>query len=381
MGTKTNRRRNRTMIFGVFGLTMLALLAAWPVGVAEAGQPGTVTWHGYGELHYNDPKGSSVPGKDDPAQMDFHRMVWGMSYSWDERISLHAEVDFEHAAKEIELEFAYLDFLIRPEFNLRAGVVLMPVGPLNEFHEPPRFFSVERPYLQRTVIPTTWQEGGVGLFGTLGEDFNYRAYLVSGLDSKGFTAKDGIRKGRTNGGDAPNEKFAWVGRLEYIGVPGLSLGTSVYHGGANQDPTSDVDIDVTLLEGDIKYTRSGLDFQAMYAQIDIDNPDKIVGQTVGEKIAGWNVELAYHLSALDPDTQQDLVPFVRWESFNTQEATPAAAYAADPANDRKVFTVGLAYYPIPDVVVKADLETWEDADNNDTGEEKRRFNLGLGYQF
>jgi len=382
MRRKTIGRQNRAVVLGIFGMALLALLAARPVSAADPGQVGGVTWHGYGELHYNNPKGSSVPGKDDPAQIDFHRLVWGLSYQWNDRISLHTELDFEHAFKEPELEFAYLDFLIRPEINVRAGVVLMPVGPRNERHEPPRFFSVERPYLQRTVIPTTWQEGGVGLFGTLGDDFNYRAYLVSGLDAKGFNAKDGIRKGRRAIGEAANEAFAWVGRLEYIGLPGLSLGTSVYHGGANQDPKSSDDIDVTLLEGDIRYTVSGLDFQAMYAQIDISHPEKITGAGVGEKIAGWNAEIAYHLRTLDPDTEQDLVPFVRWEQFNTQEAVPAA-YPADPANDRSVFTIGLAYYPVPDVVIKADLETWEDEDSgvNDDGEKKKRFNLGIGYEF
>jgi len=350
-------------------------------GRAEGVSSG-LTWHGYGELHYNNPDGSSVPKDDAPAQVDLHRMVWGLSYQWNDRISLHTELDFEHAFKEPELEFAYLDFLVNPAFNVRAGVVLMPVGPLNEFHEPPLFYSVERPYVQRTLIPTTWQEGGVGAFGTF-SDFKYRAYVVSGLDGSGFSAANGIRGGRTGAGEAPSEGFAVTGRLEYIGVPGLTLGTSAYHGSADQTTDNSLDgVKVTLWEGDLRLRKAGFDLQAFYAQIGIGDAEQIVDGAgvpvgVGEKLMGHSIEVAYHLlPMLMKDTEQDVVPFLRWERFNTQEETPAA-YTPDPKNDRSVFTYGVAYYPIPDVAVKADWQNWED----EAGADESRFNLGLAYMF
>ena len=106
------------------------LSSAANADVADSASEGDrLSWHGYGELHYNNPEGSGVPDDADAAIMDFHRMVWGLSYQFNDRISLHTEVDFEHAATEIELEFAYLDFLLTPAFNLRAGSMLMPVGP------------------------------------------------------------------------------------------------------------------------------------------------------------------------------------------------------------------------------------------------------------
>lgn len=384
----TQNKSNRRLFLSA-ALSMIMLTwAIPPTHVAAQETPSALTWHGYGELHYSNPKGSSVPEDGAPAQMDMHRMVWGLSYQWNDQISLHTEVDFEHAAREMELEFAYLDFLIQPAFNVRAGAMLMPVGPLNEFHEPPLFYSVERPYVQRTIIPTTWQEGGVGVFGTL-SDFKYRAYVVSGLSASGFSATDGIRKGRTAVNNAPSEALAFTGRLEYVGVPGLSIGASAYHGGADQKKTTDTTQDgvkVSLWEGDIRLRKAGFDLQALYAQVNVSDAEKIIHETgvsvgmpvgVGEKMVGYSVEAAYHLlPVIHPDTTQDLVPFVRWEQFNTQEKTPSA-YAPDPANDRSVLTYGLAYYPIPDVAVKADWENWED----EAGADGTRFNLGLAYMF
>ena len=354
--------------------------------------PGKLSFHGYGELHYNSSDaGSNVPSKDAPdsaARVDFHRMVWGLSYHYNDRISLHTEVDFEHAANEIELEFAYLDFLINPAINVRAGAMLMPVGPLNEFHEPPLFYSVERPYVQNAIIPTTWQEGGAGIYGAPLPGLKYRLYLVSGLNGDRFRASDGIRKGRgkvAGGENQPlsGDELAAVGRLEYTAVPGLTLGGSAYSGGANQEEDPDLDgVDVTIFEGDIRYRKFGLDLTGVYTQIDIDDAEKInakTGQLVGEKLVGWYVEGAYDiLRPLALQSEKRLMAFVRYEQINTQEEVPTG-FTADPKNDRNVITYGLAYYPITSVAIKADVENWENeaATNNDGN----RFNLGVAYMF
>ncbi len=374
-----------------------------------------LSFHGYGELHYNSSKASSnVPaesGKKSAARMDFHRMVWGLSYHHNDRISLHTEVDFEHAAQEMELEFAYLDFLINPAINVRAGAMLMPVGPLNEFHEPPLFYSVERPYVQNAIIPTTWQEGGAGIFGSPLTGLKYRLYVVSGLNGAKFTDSSGIRSGRgkvAGGKEQPltGDELAVVGRLEYTTVPGLTLGGSAYQGGANQEEDDALDgVDVTVLEGDIRYKKFGFDLVGVYTQINIDNPEKITKEKctlivdpadvtvpisviedcttpfaeVGEKLVGWYVEGAYDLlRPLDLVSEQRLMAFVRFEQINTQEEVPAA-YAADPENDRQVITFGVAYYPINEVALKADFERWENEAATDN--DGNRFNLGIAYMF
>jgi hypothetical protein len=348
-----------------------------------------LSFHGYGELHYNNPRtGSSVPVGSDHAAMDFHRMVWGLSYQYNDRISLHTEVDFEHAAKEMELEYAYLDFLIYPSLNVRAGAMLMPVGPLNEFHEPPLFYSVERPYVETNIIPTTWQEGGAGLFGSVLPGLKYRIYVVSGLNANGFTSATGIRGGRgkvSGGTSAPRtgEKLAYVGRLEYVGLPGLSLGTSLYRGGTNQEKEGTLDSTaVAIIEGDVRYRVAGLDLRGAYVQVNVKGADKIstdptVNQTIGNEMVGWYLEGAYDfLRLVAPDLNQATVIFVRYEEFDTHHKVPSG-FTKNRRNDRQVVTTGLAYYPHPDIAFKGDVENWEDG----TDDKGTRFNLGVAYQF
>jgi len=338
------------------------------------GLPENMHFHGYGELHYNN---TSEEAKND--KMDFHRMVLGWSYLFSENIIFDAEVDFEHAATEIELEYAKLDYLLSDAFNLRMGSMLMPVGYLNEFHEPVRFYSVERPYVQRDVIPTTWQEGGLGIFGTPIPELNYRLYLVGGLDASKFIASSGIRKGRGGVADAKADDLALVGRLEYSPVLGLDLGLSGYFGDAAQKNSSLGDAAVSLWEGDLRWRYKNLEFTGLIADIQIDDTQKInslTGQVIGKEILGWYVEGAYHLGKLFLPENQDLVTFLRHEQYNTQEEV-ASGFSASPVNDRQVTTLGLAYYPIPQVAIKADLENWE----NGAGQDWHQFNLGFGYEF
>lgn len=335
-----------------------------------------INFHGYGELHYNSTTQEGANNK-----MDFHRMVLGWTYHFNDWIVLDAEVDFEHSASEMELEYAHISFLFSDAFNLRMGSMLMPVGYLNEFHEPPLFYSVERPWVQKHVIPTTWQEGGAGIFGSPTPELSYRLYLVGGLDASTFTASSGIRGGRGKVANAKADDLAVVGRLEYGGIPGLDLGLSGYLGDAAQGNSALGDATVSILEGDIRYRWKDLELTALVASVNIDDTDKIntvsaTSEVVGEEILGWYVEGAYHLGRLLMPEEQDMVLFVRHEQFDTQEDV-VSSLTADPANDRKVTTVGLAYYPTPQVAIKADLESWEDG----TGSEWHQFNMGTAYMF
>lgn len=333
-----------------------------------------IRFHGYGELHY---KNTSEEGQND--KMDFHRMVIGLTYHFNDWIVFDTEVDFEHAASEMELEYAHISFLLSDAFNVRMGSMLMPVGYLNEFHEPPLFYSVERPYVQTNVIPTTWQEGGIGIFGSPVPELNYRLYLVGGLDASKFKADSGIRKGRGKVAEAKADDLAVVGRLEYEGIFGIQLGVSGYFGDAAQRDSALEDATVSILEGDIRYQWKNLELTGLVALVNVDDTDKIhtsTGEVIGEEILGWYVEGAYHLGKLFLPEGQDIVLFTRHEQFDTQKEVDDGL-TADPANDRKVTTFGLAYYPIPEVAVKVDLESWE----NGTGNDWHQFNLGVAYMF
>lgn len=333
-----------------------------------------IHFHGYGELHYNS---TTEEGKND--KMDFHRMVLGWMYHFNDWVVLDTEVDFEHAASEMELEYAHLSFLLSDAFNVRMGSMLMPVGYLNEFHEPPLFRSVERPYVQKNVIPTTWQEGGIGIFSSSAPELNYRLYLVGGLDASKFKASSGIRKGRGRVASAKADDLAVVGRVEYEKIPGLQLGASGYLGDAAQGNSELGNATVSILEGDIRYRWKVFELTALIASIRVDDTDKInalTDEVIGERIFGWYAEAAYHFGRSFLPEGQDIALFARHEQFDTQERV-IASLTADPANDREVTTFGLVYYPVPEVALKVDLENWE----NGAGSTWHQFNFGVAYMF
>lgn len=372
------RKITNWMMSLLIAISVLVPSLAWAEGMKQhkpAESESKMSWHGYGELHYNNPKtGSTVPEQSGPEVpvFDFHRLVWGMSYQFTDKISLHTEIDFEHAARELELEYSYIDFRITPAMNVRAGAMILPVGPLNEFHEPTLFYSVERPQIHTVILPTTWTEPGVGIFGQIGDSLKYRLYVVNGLDAAQFTPDKGIRDGRRffkeNAPVARN--LATVGRIEYSGP--IAIGASFYSGGADNNASVRNEADVTLWDIDLRFRKAGLDLQAIYAKSKIDGVGSFLKSNntaltgIGSEQEGLMVEVAYKVASV--------VPFVRYEAFDTQ-ISPASGRSE--ANDRKVTTYGLAYYPTEDVVVKIDQELWKD----NTGANDERFNLGLAWMF
>lgn len=351
----------------------------------ENGQPTSL--YGYGEMHFNSPKGGTN-------QMDFHRLVIGISHQFNSWISFHSEVDLEHGFAEPYVEYAHLDLELNSDFNVRAGSVLVPMGFTNEYHEPPVFFSVERPLVENRIIPTTWPEGGAGIFGSPLPGLRYRVYLVSGLDAlgdedraaqfcrDGFTAGSGLRGGRCKAAESSSEDFAVVGRIEYTSFPGLQLGISGYRGGADQGKIPGADVTVTMWDVDAHLRYAGFDLQGLYVRATIDDVAALNAakgftgsQSVGEQLFGWYVTLGYHLGGLMA-SGQDLVPFVRYEQLDTQDKVPAG-FSRDLSNDQKVITTGIAYYPHERVALKGDYQIFDRED----GTTLRQFNLGVGWMF
>src|SRR4051812_10796665 len=147
---------------------------------------------GYMDFHLNKPQ-------HEDAIWDFHRFVLLFNHSFTDRIRFVGELELEHAfvsglepSGEVELEQAYLDFKVKPRLNLRAGMLLAPVGIINERHEPPSFFGVERPFVDTFIIPTTWFDAGAGVHGTIGSNWQYRGYLMAPLDATKITADEGL---------------------------------------------------------------------------------------------------------------------------------------------------------------------------------------------
>jgi hypothetical protein len=225
---------------------------------------------GYGEFNLKE----VVSDKGDNTDVfDFVRLVTYLGYKFNDWIVFNSEIEFEHAATdngEVEVEFATLDFLFHPAASARAGLLLLPIGFLNEVHEPPFYHGNQRPEVERRIIPTTWRANGAGLFGEVGP-VRYRMYMVSSLDASGFTSGD-IREGRQEGSEEIAENFSFVGRLDYAPLNGLLAGGSVYVGNSGQNHQfsgADRDVFTELYELHVEYKRYGLELRALATLLEI----------------------------------------------------------------------------------------------------------------
>ena len=205
-------------------------------------------------------------------RLDFHRFVLLVTHRFSDRIRFVSEIEVEHAlveglgeAGELELEQAYLDFLWSRRLNVRAGMMLMPVGIINERHEPPIYYGVERPFVDTVIVPSTWFEVGAGIHGEVGRGWRYRAYVTSPLNAREFSAEEGIRGGRQKGSDTNIGRPAVTGRLEYAGVRGLTLGASFWTGHSGFEFRPRFEVPVTLTEADVRYSRDRLEMRGQFA--------------------------------------------------------------------------------------------------------------------
>lgn len=341
---------------------------------------------GYGELLYQNFDGD----RDDGAPsgrvdtFDVLRGVLYFGYKFDDRWLLNTEIEYEHAGSEVAVEFAYVDYLWRPQAGFRAGLLLVPMGFLNELHEPTVFLGARRPDIESVIIPTTWRENGLGLFGDLGP-FTYRTYIVNGFRGAGFTA-GGLRGGRQKGNQARAEDFAWVGRLDFTGVPGFLAGGSAYVGDSGQDLRTpagrDVSAGTRILEGHLEWRWRGLELRALGVQAELDDVADLnaaLGLTgnrsVGERLSGWYVQLGYDLLA-GRGGERALIPYARWENYDTQDEVPAG-FAANPANDVESLTLGFAFKPIDQLVLKVDHQNYDNAAGTGTDQ----LNVLFGFIF
>lgn len=365
-------------------------------------KPSKVSIGGYGEFTVTAPSKRKQNG--DPSglkkQADLRRAVLYVGYKFDDRFLFNSEIEFEHAGSgeggevrgEIAVEQAYLDFKAHENLGLRAGLVLVPLGLVNEIHEPTAFHGVNRPSVEQWIIPSTWRENGAGVFGDVGP-VSYRSYVMAGLHGKntadpktdGFTALKGIRAGRTEGTNTSIEDLAWASRVDITPVQGVKAGAGLYLAQADQgDLTSSVP--VTLWETHATAEYRGASFKALYAEARIGNADALnaaqgftdaAKNSVGSRFFGGYAEAAFDvLSVFKNNKGQSLSPFFRYERYDTQAKTPGA-YSKNPANSRVEYTLGATYKPIPQVAVKLDQQ-WK---FNQARTGVNQWNLGLAYIF
>ena len=352
---------------------------------------------GYGEVLYQGYAGKKESGaaSGKTAKLDAYRGIIYVGYKFNDRVLFNSEIEIEHGSTGLKgsasLEFAYLDYKLTDNFGLRAGLLLVPVGITNEIHEPPVWLGTIRPRSENKIIPTTWRESGFGFFGET-DALSYRFYLVNSLDgigggsagSSGFSSS-GLRGGRQKGSKAIAENFSAVGRIDYTATPGLMIGTSLYTGdqGHNSDFNGrEVSIGTTIWEGHIKYQGRGFDVQALTALASVNNADKLNEMkglsgsgSVGEQMSGWYLQLGYDL-LFSSASEHQLLPYIRYEAVNTQVEVPSG-YSSSGSKDFNVTSIGMAWKPIGNAVLKTDYEIHSNASSSGVNQ----FNVALGWLF
>jgi len=319
---------------------------------------------GYGELHYNNLNGSG--GASDQEVIDFHRFVLYVGYEFSDRIRFSSELELEHALSgddqpgEVELEQAFIDFDLTASHVARAGLFLLPIGLLNETHEPTLFYGVERNAVEKNIIPTTWWEAGAGLYGDVVGDLTYGAYLHSGM----MTSADdqySVRAGRQKVAKAVASDPAATVALNWRHGASTLGGSIQYQSDITQgrDPQAG---DAWLGELHADVACGPVALRALVAEWSLsgDGPEEIGA----DRQMGWYVEPSYRLF-------EPVGLFVRYGEWDN-----TAGSAGE--NGRKTQTdVGVNWWPHAQVVVKADYQ-WQ---VNENGQEQDGFNLGLGYRF
>lgn len=335
---------------------------------------------GYGELHLS----STSDGEGARAgEVDFHRFVLFFGHQYDENFRFYSELETEHALAgegepgELELEQAFIEYGGQAlPFRVRAGLVLVPFGHLNNIHEPTAFHGVERPKVDSVIIPTTWREAGLGVVGTVGSTMGYEAYLISGLNAAEFTAGKGLRGGRTGVAEAYAGAPAVVARLHAEPGMGLEVALSGYYGdaGANH-PTKNVEVGVTGGAFDLRYKAHAIEARAEVAAFSLSGSEALATpDAVGSLITGGYLELGVDLLEL-AGRSQEIVPFVRYEQYDT--TAEVADGVVDPETAGSDLVFGLTWRPIPQIAFKLDhiVRTAE------AGSEEQVTSAGLGYMF
>jgi len=346
----------------------------------------SVTVGAYGELTYNQPESSN-------GELDVQRLVLLFGYKFNDKTQFVTEVEFEHV-EEVFIEQAFVNYAIGSNISIRGGLMLVPMGIINEFHEPTTFNGVERPEMDNVIVPTTWRELGFGVTGRFNDlSLGYQAYVFNGfkstsLDGSGgvsgaLSGSSGLRGGRQKGIKSTINSPTFSAKFDYYGLPGLRLGLSGYFGDTQADENvedldgANIGISMIGLDARYAYQRFTARGQYIYASLsDTEAYNNLTGKDLGSALEGWYLEGAYNL--LPQTKEQRLFAFLRYETYDTHAGTEGAL-AKNDAYDRTDVTLGLSYHIAPGVVCKGDYQF---RDNALSGSDvNNRLNFGIGVWF
>ncbi len=326
---------------------------------------------GYGELHYNNIDADD--SDNDKDEIDFHRFVLFFGHEFTDRLRFNSELEFEHALTkdtadgsgpgEVELEQAYLEYDINDQLATRGGLFILPIGILNETHEPNTFYGVERNDVENIIIPTTWWAGGAGLSGHYPNGISWDLAIHEGLKipTSGSSAFR-VRSGRQKTAEADASDFAYTGRVKYSGIPGLELAASLHYQSDASQVSGDGLDDGLLFETHAVYQNGPFALRALYAEWNFDGSG--VEAAGADEQKGWYLEPSFK-------PREDLGLYARYEDI-------------EGARDRDQFDqweIGLNYWPHQAVVLKADYRNRDHDLSTESGRDFDAFDLGIGYHF
>lgn len=352
-----------------------------------------VSLAGYGEVTYQNfakENDASLPsGKND--EIDYLRNIIYVGFRFSDRLVFNSEIEVEHGSTgkngEVSMEFGYIEAQLGSAVAVRAGMVLPPVGIVNELHEPPTFHGSLRPEVEQAIIPSTWRSNGIGLVGSVPAGLGYRVYLVEGLNASQFSA-GGIRSGRQSGSKSVAEDFGLTGRMEYTGWAGIQLGASFYTGNSGQDLVDpdgrEIGARVNLFALHGLYNRHGVELRGLYAQSTIADAGRLNHalllsgkRSVGQKQTGFYFTAAYDILPLfRKGATSAVMPFVQFEKLDTQAEVPAG-FSRSAASERTNLGYGITFKPHPNVAFKADYLNRK----NEAGTAVDQLNFALAYMF
>ncbi|WP_034044289.1 hypothetical protein [Wocania ichthyoenteri] len=340
-----------------------------------------ITVGGYAQIDYNQPEGAN-------GKMDVHRMVMLLGYKFNDKVQFVTEIEYEHV-KEVYIEQAFLNYSLNDNVNIRGGLMLVPMGIVNEYHEPTTYNGVERPNVDKSIVPSTWREIGVGVTGKFNDaNLRYQAYVFNGFTSlngtKALGGSNGLRNGRQKGAESTINTPNLSAKVDYYGLPGLRLGLSGYFGRTQAEDDVDMidgsDVGISMFGLDARYINKRFSARGQYIHALISDAtayNNLNSANLGSELKGWYAEAAYNLLPLS--NTQKLDAFVRYEMYDTHAATQDAGITRNLGYNRNEWTTGLSYHVAPGAVVKADYQIF---DNDAIGNEsKGQLNFGLGVWF
>lgn len=332
-------------------------------------------------------------------------------------IFLTAEFGVEHLEGngESETHFfpeLYMDFIVKKWMSFRAGLQPLNIGYINNNEEPLLFSSVNRPEVERLILPTEWIEAGVTVYGDVLNKINYALGFTNGVLAKDFTSASWIRGGAEGQLESFN-KLAINAQLNYLPVNNVTLSASTYYNESGRDELVIIDGEsrkvsapVTVFSGYARWDYKAFSLIGMGSFGTLGETEEVyllteenqgVGQVIGKEAYGFYIEPSFDvLKAFGKSETKEAVPghfftisnpelpvFIRYERLDTHSKVAPELQDLDYVrNNLNIWMVGMNYKPNHHIALKFDVRFRDNLDpQEDVPESETLYELGIGIEF